>query len=128
MDIICDTSFLMVLASTPIQRMNQLEAEIGKFHFLVPDKVIEELRTLGQRSGPKRSMIAKTALGVSKLNMDIINLGKKRNNVDEALIEYTLNHKCGLATLDKGLIRRLVAKNAFVVTLSRNRLVAVNPR
>ena len=77
MDIICDTSFLMVLASTPIQRMNQLEAEIGKFHFLVPDKVIEELRTLEQRSGPKRSMIAKTALGVSKWSRRIGSAGEQ---------------------------------------------------
>ena len=65
MDVVCDTSFLIVLVSAPIQRIDMVETELGKLNFLVPDIVIDELKHLELTSGPKKSMMAKTAIEIS---------------------------------------------------------------
>ena len=43
MDIICDTSFLMVLCYEPIKNMDFLEFKFGKATFLIHSKIIKEL-------------------------------------------------------------------------------------
>lgn len=54
MDVICDTSFLMVLVSVPIKCIDKVEKEIGNVNFLVPDIVIKELKHLEQTWVQKR--------------------------------------------------------------------------
>ena len=59
MDVLCDTSFLMVIASSQIKRMDIIETLLGKLYFLVPNTVISELKRLEKVSGTKRSKIAR---------------------------------------------------------------------
>ena len=49
-EVICDTSFLMILASKNIKNISNIETEIGSIDFLVPDLVIEELGTISHTS------------------------------------------------------------------------------
>jgi rRNA-processing protein FCF1 len=72
MDVICDTSFLMVLVSVPIKCLDKVEKEIGNINFLVPDIVIEELKHLEQTSGPKKAMTAKTAIEITRAKSKVV--------------------------------------------------------
>lgn len=126
MDVICDTSFLVVLVSAPIKRIDQVETELGKLNFLVPDIVINELKRLERTSGPKRSMIAKTAINISRSKSKIIQVAKSLN-VDDAILEYATSHNCAAATIDRNLKNRLLANNVLVITLSNNVLRVVGP-
>jgi len=126
MDVICDTSFLVVLVSAPIKRIDQVETELGKLNFLVPDIVIDELKRLERTSGPKKSMIAKTAIDISSSKSKIVQVAKSRH-VDDAIMEYAASHNCAAATIDRNLKKRLLANNVLVITLSNNVLRVVGP-
>jgi rRNA-processing protein FCF1 len=127
MNVLCDTSFLMVLVSKPISQFEKVEMQLGKLIFLIPDVVIEELKKLEMRTGPKRSLVAKTAIEISKSKFRIIELPTYRQ-VDDAIIEYAKVTKCAVATLDKNLKNKLQTFNILVITLSCDRLVIVYPQ
>ena len=52
--VICDTSFLMLLASKKIKNISQLDTEIGTLEFIVPDLVIGELVKLSKGNNKKK--------------------------------------------------------------------------
>jgi len=52
--VICDTSFLMILASKNIKNMSNLETELGTIEFIVPDMVVEELEKISQSTNLKK--------------------------------------------------------------------------
>jgi rRNA-processing protein FCF1 len=127
MEILCDTSFLMVLVSKPIKQVPKVESQLGRLDFLVPDIVQEELVRLAEKAGPKRSTLAKTALELAKAKFRTVGVAKARH-VDDSIIEYAVKHKCAVATIDTNLRRRLIANEVLVLTLSRDRLIVANPK
>jgi rRNA-processing protein FCF1 len=127
MDVLCDTSFLMVLVSKPISKFDEVERHIGKLNILVPTIVIEELNILHQKAGPKRSMTAKTAIEISKARFKVIEIETSRH-VDDAIIEYAIKHNCATATIDTDLRKRLIKNKILVITISNNRLLIANSR
>ena len=44
--IICDSSFLIVLASRRIKNISNIETEIGAIEYVVPDMVVKELEKI----------------------------------------------------------------------------------
>ena len=44
--IICDSSFLMILASRRIKNISNVETEIGTIEYVVPDMVVKELERI----------------------------------------------------------------------------------
>jgi uncharacterized protein len=124
MDVICDTSFLMVLVSVPIKCIDKVEKEIGNINFLVPDIVIEELKHLEQTSGPKKAMIAKTAIEITRVKSKVVQVANFQY-VDDALFDYATSHNCAAATIDRNLKKRLLINNILVITLSNNKLTVV---
>jgi uncharacterized protein len=127
MQVLCDTSFLMVLVSKPIKQVPRIESEFGRLDFLVPDIVIGELERLEQKAGPKRSTLAKTALELIKARFKQVVVGRA-SHVDDSIVEYALRNKCAVATIDTNLRRRLIASEVLVLTLSRDRLIVANPK
>jgi rRNA-processing protein FCF1 len=127
MQVLCDTSFLMVLVSKPIKQVPKMETEFGRLDFLVPDIVIGELEKLEQKAGPKRSTLAKTAMELTKAKFRQVKV-KKAAHVDDSIVEYALRNKCAVATIDTNLRRRLIASEVLVLTLSRDRLIVANPK
>jgi len=112
----------MVLVSTPVKRMEKIESEVGRLSYLIPDIVIEELKKLEVRAGPKRSQIAKAAIEISHSKFRIVELPKYRH-VDDAILEFAKASKCAVATLDKNLKNKLRKHNILVISLSNNRLL-----
>lgn len=126
MEIICDTSFLIALVSNPIKCLDRIENEIGKLRFIVPTFVLDELDSIERKSGPKKSMIANTAIRVSKLKFEIKDMGKSKN-VDNEILNYaTKNRKFAVATLDDKLLNRLKMADVTTITLSKNKMIIAN--
>jgi rRNA-processing protein FCF1 len=126
MDVICDTSFLIALVSNPIKCLDKVESEIGKLRFKVPSFVLDELNSVERKSGPKKSMIANTAIRISKLKFEIMDIGKSKN-VDNDILNYvTRNKKFAVATLDGILLNRLRTVDVTTITLSKNKMIIAN--
>jgi uncharacterized protein len=123
MNVLCDTSFLMVLVSTPLKRMAKIEMEVGKLTFLVPNVVIGELQRLETRAGPKRSLIARTAIEIANSKLRIVELPDWVGRVDEAILKFAKASDCAVATLDRNLKIALRRNNILVISLSNNRLI-----
>jgi rRNA-processing protein FCF1 len=126
MEIICDTSFIIALVSSPIKCLDKVENEIGKLKFIVPTFVLDELDLIEKKSGPKKSMIANTAIRISKLKFEIKDIGKSKN-VDKDILNYaTRNKRFGVATLDGKLLNRLKLAEVTTITLSKNKMIIAN--
>jgi rRNA-processing protein FCF1 len=126
MEIICDTSFLIALVSNPIKCLDKVENEIGKLEFIVPTFVLDELDSIERKSGPKKSMIANTAIRISKLKFEIKDIGKSKN-VDNDILDYvTKNREFAVATLDNKLLNRLIMADVTTITLSKNKMMIAN--
>lgn len=125
MNILCDTSFLMVLVTKPVKLLDNIIMQYGKINFLIPDLVIEELKTLANNPSYKSSISAKTLLEITK-KFEIITT-KKLSYTDDSILDYAINHKCAVATMDKNLIQRLVSSKVLVFSLRNNKLLIMNP-
>jgi rRNA-processing protein FCF1 len=126
MEIICDTSFLIALVSNPIKCLDKIENEHGKLRFIVPTFVLDELDSIEKKSGPKKSMIAKTAIYISKLKFEIKDIGKSKN-VDNKILNYvTKNRRLAVATLDSKLLNSLKMADVTTITLSKNKIIIAN--
>ncbi len=126
MEIICDTSFIIALVSNPIKCLDKIESEVGKLKFIVPTFVLDELLYIKRKSGPKKSMIADTAIRISKMKFEIKDIGKSKN-VDNDILEYaSKNRKFAVATLDNKLLNRLIMADVITITLSKNKIIIVN--
>lgn len=126
MEIICDTSFLIALVSIPVKCLDRVEYEIGKLRFIVPTFVLDELELIKKKSGPKKSMIANTAIQISKLKFEIKDIGKSKN-VDNEILNYAIqNRRYGVATLDGILLNRLKDAEVTTITLSKNKIIIAN--
>lgn len=53
-EVVCDTSFLMLIASKRIKNMSNLETEIGTIEFVVPDLVASELERISNSNNKKK--------------------------------------------------------------------------
>ncbi len=55
-EVICDTSFLMLLASKNIKNISRFETDIGTIEFVVPDMVIKELERISHGKIVKKKL------------------------------------------------------------------------
>jgi uncharacterized protein len=127
MQVLCDTSFLMVLVSKPIKQLAKIESNIGMLEFLVPDIVQGELKRLAENAGPKRSGLARTALEIARAKFRTVPVAPAKH-VDDSIVEYAMANKCAVATIDTNLRRRLIANKVLVLSLSKDNLIIANPK
>lgn len=52
-EIICDSSFLILLASRRIKNISNIETEIGTIEYVVPNMVIKELERISMDNKKK---------------------------------------------------------------------------
>jgi rRNA-processing protein FCF1 len=125
MEIVCDTSFMMVLGSTPLQNIGGIESALGRLQFVIPNIVAEELKHLERYSGPKRSRMARAALSLIGAKFNLIDLPLSKY-ADESIINYSGCHNCAVATLDRELKNRLIKNKVLVITLRDDKLIIGN--
>jgi rRNA-processing protein FCF1 len=117
----------MVLVSKPLKRVEKIESQLGKLDFLIPDIVQSELERLSQKAGPKRSLLARTALELARTKFPKVHVPHARH-VDDSIIDYAITQKCGVATIDTNLRRRLISNQVLVLSLSNDNLIIANPK
>jgi len=134
MEIICDTSFLMVLCYEPVKNIEYLDSKFGKTTFLIHPRVIKELTQIKYSGKIKRSKIANLALEVINKEIESKNfkhIEDKEDSgplytVDSHLLALSLQNKCPLATIDKILMKRALGRGADVITLKNNKVIFVH--
>jgi len=141
MNIISDTSFLMILCYKPIKNMTFLEFKVGKPIFLIHPSIIKELTQIKQKGNIKRSKIANLALEI--IDKEIINKNFKYLDdngyydddeeeegldVDSHLLLLSIKKKCPLATIDKNLMKRALKNGADIITLKNNKIVYMHSK
>lgn len=132
MNIICDTSFLMILCYEPIKNIDILEIKFGKPIFLIHSRVIDELTGIKHSNETKRAKIANLGLQIiyeqaKQGDFKVIDDSLKRNEhqlkgVDEFLLTLAFEKKIPLATIDKNLISRALKKGVDTITLKNNKI------
>ena len=117
-DVICDTSFLIHLATKKIKNIDNLETEIGQINFVIPDTVKNELEKLCTNENKK--LEAKATLNFIKNLRTIPILG---NYADDALVSYVKEHGGMIATMDKELKNKVKSLGSSIITLSSDRII-----
>ena len=117
-DVICDTSFLIQLATKKIKNINTFETEIGQIQLVVPQVVKNELEKLSKDEKKKHEVISTLNL-INKLKQIQIS----GNYADESLISYVKEHGGIIATMDKELKTKIKSIGASIITLSNDRIV-----
>src|SRR6187551_452427 len=118
MEVISDTSFLMVLCYDPVKNLDALESRFGKLVWLIHPETINELAQLEITAGIKRSKIASLSLKIIQAN----------STVDSILLNISVDKRLPLATIDKNLIKRALKKGVDVFTLKSNRIIFVHSK
>lgn len=117
-EVICDTSFLIHLATTRIKNISTLETDIGSIQFILPDVVMNELENLSQQEKKKYDVLA--TLDYCKRLKKISISGKF---ADKALIDYVKQHGGIIGTMDKDLKNKVKKYGGSIISFSNDRIV-----
>ncbi len=117
-EVICDSSFLIHLATKKIKNIDNLETEIGQIQFIVPDVVRKELQQLCENKSKKQAVL---------LTLDFIKKLKtlqiSGNYADESLVSYVRENGGIIATIDKELKNKVKELGGSIISLSNDRIV-----
>ena len=111
-EVICDTNFLIHLATRRIKNIDNLDMEIGSISFIVPEVVKNELVKL-QQIPEKNQEITQTLNFIKKLKIIQIN----GNYADEELIKYVKNNRSIIGTMDKALKNKIKKFDSSILSL-----------
>ena len=117
-EVICDTSFLIHLATTRIKNISNIETEIGSIQFLVPEVVDNELKKLSNDEKKKQDVLA--TIDFSKKLKKISISGKF---ADKALIDYVKKHGGIIGTMDKELKNAVKKFGGSIISFSNDRII-----
>lgn len=141
MEVISDTSFIMVLCYDPVKNLDALESRFGKLVWLIHPEMINELVRLEKTAGIKRSKIASLSLKIindrikkgdfkylDNNDLKKLEITQADSTVDSILLNTSAEKRLPLATIDKNLIKRALKKGVDVFTLKRNRIIFVHSK
>ncbi len=117
-EVICDTSFLIHLATRRIKNIDNLDTEIGSISFVVPEVVKNELIKL-QNNPEKKQEIEATLNYIKKLKTISI----QGNFADKELIEYVKNNRSIVGTMDKALKKQIKQAGSSILSFSQDKIV-----
>ena len=117
-DVICDTSFLIHLATKKIKNLDFINVEIGEFQYVIPLVVLDELERLS-KIPDKEQDVRKTLEYVRTLKTVPIS-GKV---ADYALTEHIKKHGGIVATIDKDLKNKIKRLGGSIMSFSNDKIV-----
>ncbi len=117
-DVICDTNFLIHLATRRIKNIDNLDVEIGQITFVVPQVVKNELSELVKN--PKKTIDIQSTLNYIKNFKTIPIIG---TFADKELLNYVSNNKVIVATMDKELKKQIKNHGSSIISFSNDRIV-----
>lgn len=117
-EVICDTNFLIHLATRRIKNIDNLDTEIGSIYFTVPEVVKNELIRL-QQIPEKNQEITATLNFIKKLKIIPIN----GVYADQELINYVKNNRSIIGTMDKDLKNKIKKLDSSILSIHNDRIV-----
>ncbi len=117
-EVICDTNFLIHLATRRIKNIDNLDVEIGQITFVVPKVVKNELSELAKN--PEKNQDIQSTLNYIKNFKTIPILG---TFADKELLDYVSNNKVIVATMDKELKKQIKNHGSSIMSFSNDRIV-----
>lgn len=117
-EVICDTSFLIHLATKRIKNIDSLNMEIGQVSFIVPQVVQNELAKLIKN--PKKNQDITTTIDFIK-NFKI--LPTTGNFADKELVDYVKKNHAIIGTMDKELKKKIKEFGGSVMSFSNNKII-----
>jgi len=117
-EVICDTSFLIHLATNRIKNLDNLDVEIGQISFVIPQVVKNELLEL--EKNPEKKQDAQLTLNYIK-NLKIIPI--LGSFADKELLDYVFNNRVIVATMDKELKKQIKNNGSSIMSFSNNKII-----
>lgn len=120
-EVICDTNFLIHLATRRIKNFDKLFLDLGSVTFLVPNVVYNELENL-QNHSKKQHEISQTLEYIKKLERIPIN----GNYADKEILNFVENNRTFIGTMDKELKKKVKALGSSIISFHNNYLILEN--
>jgi rRNA-processing protein FCF1 len=117
-EVICDTSFLIHLATRKIKNIDSVNTEIGQIQFVVPSVVLGELERLSKTEEKRQD--ATTTLEFAQ-NLKTVEMSGKF--ADQAIIDHIRNNGGMAATMDKELKNKIKRLNGSIISFSNDKIV-----
>ena len=117
-EVICDTSFLIHLATRRIKNIDNIDVEIGQVTFVVPQVVHNELSELIKN--PQKNQTALTTRDFIKF-FKIISISG--NFADKELIDYVKKNRTIIGTMDKELKKQIKEYGGSIMSFSNDKIV-----
>ena len=117
-EVLCDTNFLIHLATRRIKNINNLDVEIGQITFVVPQVVKNELSKLA--NNPEKKQDVQSTLNYIKNFKTIPILG---TFADKELLDYVSSNRVIVATMDKELKKQIKENGSSVMSFSNDKIV-----
>jgi len=117
-EVICDTSFLINLATRRIKNIDNLDVEIGTISFIVPEVVKTELLKL-QIVPEKKHDVEKTLDFIK--NFKTIPLSG--SFADKELLKFTKSNKSIIGTMDKELKKQVKQAGGSIISFSNDKII-----
>jgi len=117
-EVICDTSFLIHLATRRIKNIDNLDMEIGSISFVVPEVVKNELIKL--QNNPEKTKEIITTLNFIKNFKTIPITG---NFADKELIDYVKTNRSIVGTMDKILKKQIKQAGSSILSFSQDKII-----
>ena len=117
-EVICDTNFLIHLATKRIKNIDNIDVEIGPMTYVVPKVVEDELFNLKNDIKKKQDILA--TLNFIK-NFKIVPIHGKF--ADKELINYVKNNGGIIGTMDKELKKEIKNNCGSIISFSSDKMV-----
>jgi len=117
-EIICDTNFLIHLATKRIKNIDNLDMEIGSISFIVPEVVKNELVKL-QEIPEKNQEVTVTLNFIKKFKVISIN----GTYADQELINYVKNNQSIIGTMDKILKNKIKKLGSSILSIHNDKII-----
>ena len=126
-EVICDTSFLIHLATKQTRNIDSINIEIGQIEFVVPLVVLSELKDLVKRSTKYKSDNAKfkskKAIKTLEFVRNLKTISISGTYADKEIIKHVKKHGGIIGCMDKELKSRIKHLGGSIMSFSNNKIV-----
>ena len=120
-EVICDTSFLIHLATRKIKNIDSVNTEIGQIEFVVPTVVWNELVQISVNRN--HSVKIQDALKTLKFARSLKNIPMSGTYADAAIVKHVKEHGGIIGTMDKELKSKIKRFGGSIMSFSNDKIV-----
>ena len=118
LEVLCDTNFLIHLATKRIKNIDNVDMEIGSISIVIPEVVKNELIKLQEI--PEKNQEVTMTLNFIK-NFKIISING--TYADKELIDYVKNNRSIIGTMDKALKNKIKKLGSSILSIHNDKIV-----